>query len=121
MLVFVYRKHDDPNRKKGMLEFVSCNFIDKSRTADYQTTTGIHKILSNDGNQDDIYAFLVDHNIPGDDVTLFNLAKDIIDNPPIIGYLTVSNALQWRLQYSRIVTMSEKVDGIEQIIKIADE
>ena len=101
-----------------MLEFVSCNFIDKSRTADFQTTTGIHKIISNQGNQDDIFAFLTEHNIPCDEVTLYRMAGEILDNPPLIGYLTISNALQWRLQYGRVVSLPENVDGIEQIIKL---
>lgn len=119
LLVFVYKKYDDQTKKKGMLDFVSCNFIDKCRTADFQTTTGLHKIISNQGNQDDIFAFLVEHNIPSDEVTLYNMAGDILKNPPQIGYLTISNALQWRLQYGRIVSMTDKVDGIEQIIKLS--
>lgn len=119
LLVFVYQKYDDIRKKKGMLDFVSCSFIDKSRTADFQTTTGIHKILSNHGNQDDIFAFLVEHNIPGDEVTLYNLADEILKNPPQTGYLTISNALQWRLQYGRIVSMTDQVKGIEQIVKFS--
>lgn len=55
LLVFVYKKYDDSKKKKGMLDFVSCSFIDKCRTADFQTTTGLHKIISNQGNQDDIF------------------------------------------------------------------
>ena len=117
LLVFVYKKHDDSKSKKGMLEFVSCSFIDKSRTADFQTTTGIHKIISNQGNQDDVFAFLVDHNIPSDEVTLYKIAGEILNNPPQIGYLTISDALQWRLQYSRIVSLNDNVIGIRQIIK----
>lgn len=119
LLVFVYRKHDDSTAKKGMLDFVSCSFIDKSRTADFQTTTGLNKILSNQGNQDDIFAFLAEHNIPGDEVSLYNLAGDILKNPPQIGYLTISNALQWRLQYGRVVTLTDNIDGIEQIIRFS--
>ncbi len=119
LLVFVYRKFDDSNTKKGMLDFVSCSFIDKSRTADFQTTTGLHKIISNQGNQDDVFAFLVEHNIPSDEVTQYNMAGDILKNPPQIGYLTISNALQWRLQYGRVVAMTDNVDGIEQIIKFS--
>lgn len=53
----------------------------------------------------------------GDEVTLLNMAKDILKNPPQIGYLTISNALQWRLQYGRIVSLDEKVDGITPIVK----
>lgn len=102
-----------------MLDFVSCSFIDKCRTADFQTTTSLHKIISNQGNQDDIFAFLIEHNIPSDEVTLYNMAGDILNNPPKIGYLTVSNALQWRLQYGRVVSLTDKVDGIEQIIKFS--
>lgn len=116
LLVFVYEKYDDSIKKMGMLNFVSCSFIDKSRTADYQTTTGIHKIISNNGNRDDIFAFLVEHNIPCDEVTLYKIAEDILKNPPQIGYLTISNALQWRLQYGRIESLTDDVDGIEQII-----
>ena len=119
LLVFVYQKYDDYINQKSKLIFVSCNFIDQSRTADFQTTTGIHRIISNQGNRDDIFAFLADHNIPGDDITLYQLAEDIMDNPPQIGYLTISNALQWRLQYSRIVSLTEKVEGIEPIIKFS--
>lgn len=117
LLVFVYKKYDDIEKKLGMVEFVSCSFIDKCRTADFQTTTGLHNIISNQGNQDDIFAFLVEHNIPSDEVTLYKLAEEILKNPPQIGYLTISNALQWRLQYGRIVSLESDVNGIEQIIR----
>lgn len=117
LIVFVYKKEDDEKQQKGMLSFVSCTFVDASRTADYQTTTGLLKIIENHGNQDDVYAFLVDHRIPADEVTLNNLAREILLNPPAIGYLTISNALQWRLQYSRIVSLDERVVGITPIIK----
>lgn len=121
LIVFVYRKSDSTKLKKGMLEFVSCTYIDKARTADYQTTTGIRQIIENNGNADDIFAFLNDHKIPADEVTLMNMAKDILKNPPHIGYLTISNALQWRLQYGRVVTLSENVEGISTIVKYETE
>ena len=117
LIVFVYRKEDDETQKKGKLDFLSCSFVESKRTADYQTTTGLLKIIENDGNVDDIFAFLSDHNIPADEVTLMNMAEDIVKNPPSIGYLTISNALQWRLQYGRIVTLKEKVEGITSIVK----
>lgn len=119
LIVFVYEKKDDNEAQAGILHFVSCSFIDAKRTADYQTTTGIRAIIDNNGNEDDIFAFLNDKNIPADEVTLTNLAKDILKNPPEIGYLTISNALQWRLQYSRIVNLKETVDGITTIIQYA--
>jgi len=72
---------------------LSCSFIESSRTADYQTTTGIRNIIENNGNADDIFAFLSDHKIPADEVSLMNMANDLLKNPPSVGYLTISNAL----------------------------
>lgn len=119
LLIFVYRKYDDTIKKEGMLDFISCTFVDKSRTADYQTTTGLLNIISNDGNRDDIFAFLVNHHIPADEVTLYQMAGEILAAPPQIGYLTISNALQWRLQYSRIVSLEQPVDGITNILRVS--
>lgn len=117
LIVFVYQKTDDAKNKRGCLNFLSCSFIDSSRTADYQTTTGILSIIANNGNADDLFAFLVDHKIPADEVSLMNMAESLLKNPPQVGYLTISNALQWRLQYGRVVNLSEDIEGITQIIK----
>lgn len=116
LLVFVYNKHDNSENNTALLDFVSCSFVEKERTADYQTTTTILQMIHNQANTDDIFAYLNDRNIPADDITLTNLARKILDNPPKIGYLTISNALQWRLQYGRIVTMKEEVSGITKIV-----
>lgn len=120
LIVFVYDKSDNNKNKKSKLDFVSCTLIKQDRTGDYQMTKGIHDILENNGNKDDIFAFLEDHNLPADEVTLSNIAEQIMKNPPKIGYLTISNALQWRLQYGRIVKLSEEVEGIVPIIKYTD-
>jgi hypothetical protein len=116
LLLFVYEKQDDQQSQTATLNFVSCAFIEKSRTADYQTTRGILEILSRDGNRDDIIAFLADRNLPGDDIVYNTLADEIMQSPPMLGYLTISNALQWRLQYSRIVNLAEAVSGIVKIV-----
>lgn len=117
LIVFVYQKSDNTKDKTSALNFVSCSFVEACRTADYQTTTGLLNIIKNDGNVDDIFAFLSDHKIPADEVTLMQMAEQIIKTPPEIGYLTISNALQWRLQYNRIVHLESEVDGITTIIK----
>lgn len=121
LIVFVYKKEDDEKRKKGKLDFLSCVFVEAERTADYQTTSGLLNIINNNGNVDDVFAFLSDHKIPADEVTLYNMAEEILKNPPLIGYLTISNALQWRLQYGRIVSLNEDVDGITTIVKYVIE
>ena len=73
-------------------------------------------MIDNKANIDDIIAYLMDRNIPADDITLNQLAKTILTTPPKQGYLTISNALQWRLQYGRIVTMTDNVEGITRIV-----
>ena len=73
-------------------------------------------MIENKANADDIFAYLNDRNIPADEITLMNLAEQILKSPPKVGYLTISNALQWRLQYGRIVTLKDKISGIIKII-----
>ena len=116
LLVFVYDKHDNEKTRTASLDFVSCSFIDKERTADYQTTTALLQMIENNANADDIFAYLNDRNIPADEVALMSMAEQILKNPPKIGYLTISNALQWRLQYGRIVTLKDNISGIIKII-----
>ena len=115
LLLFVYEKMDDPRKRISRLNFVSCAFIEKHRTADYQITRTIRQMIENDANEDDIIAYLTDRNLPADEITMSKIASEILQHPPEQGYLTISNALQWRLQYGRIVSLDQQVDGIVQI------
>jgi hypothetical protein len=116
LLVFVYDKNDNPDKKISNLNFVSCSFVYKDRTADYQLTRTIRQMLENNANAEDIIAYLTDRNLPAEEITMKQLAEEILANPPEQGYLTISNALQWRLQYGRIVELTEDVEGIISII-----
>lgn len=116
LLVFVYDKADDAKTKTATLNFVSCSFISKERTADYTTTFRLREMVKDKANEEDIIAYLNDKNIPADEITLGQLAKQILKTSPEQGYLTVSNALQWRLQYQRIVDLKQQVKGITKII-----
>ena len=79
-------------------------------------TKGIAQILQNDGNIDDLVAFMQDKNLPVDDIEANTLAEEIMSHSfPQQGYLTISNALQWRLQYSRIIQEAGKVTGIQRV------
>ena len=99
LLIFVYQKTDNNQRQVGTLQILHVIFVDASRTADYQTTRGIREIIERDGNVDDLVGFMADKNLPIDDVAATRLAEELLDIPPKLGYLTISNALQWRLQY----------------------
>lgn len=116
LLVFVYDKTDHRKTKNTTLDFVSCSFIQKERTADYTTTFRLRQMVDDGANEADIVAYLTDKNIPADEIALAQIAKQILENKPTQGYLTISNALQWRLQYQRIVDLNEEVSGISKII-----
>ncbi len=115
LLVFVYKKTDDPKTSTGNLSILHAIFIGKEHTADFQTTVGLRRILENNGNKDDIMAFIEERRLPVDDIEASALANEILVHPPEIGYLTISNALQWRLQYSRVIEKAGSVAGIERL------
>jgi hypothetical protein len=115
LLVFVYDKTDDGKLKTGRLEILHAIFVKKDNTGDFQTTTGLRKIIENKGNVDDIIAFLHERMLPVDDIEAEKIAQELLKNPPKMGYLTISNALQWRLQYQRIINEAGKVKGIQKI------
>jgi len=116
LLVFVYDKTDDPTSETAILNFVSCSFVHKERTADYTTSFRLREMVKDGANEADIIAYLQDKNIPADEITLAKVAEQILQTPPEQGYLTISNALHWRLQYQRIVALADDIQGIEKII-----
>ncbi|MCR5646101.1 MAG: restriction endonuclease [Bacteroidales bacterium] len=116
LLLFVYDKKDNPKTKTTTLNFVSCAFVAKERTADYTTTFRLREMIDDGANEEDIVAYLMDRNIPADEISLKQLAQQILKIKPQQGYLTISNALQWRLQYQRIVDLSKKVSGISKLV-----
>jgi hypothetical protein len=115
LLVFVYDKYDDSENKTGRLDMQHTIFVDRSRTADFQTTKGIIDILNREGNKDDIIAFIMERNLPVDEIGANQLAEIILESPPNQGYLTISNALQWRLQYSRVIQQAGSISGIFRV------
>lgn len=110
LLVFVYDKHD--TNDTCTLHFTHCTFIDKERTADFTITRRLREMVYDGANKEDIIGFLQDKNVPGDDIVYNDLADEILDYPPEQGYLTISNALQWRLQYARVITLDNGVKGV---------
>lgn len=113
--MFVYQKTDDPATSTGILDVLHTVFVEEGRTADYQMTRGIRELLERDGNEDDLVAFMHDRLLPVDDITAREIAREILQRPPELGYLTISNALQWRLQYQRVIEKAGEVQGIVRV------
>lgn len=58
---------------------------------------------------------MMDRNLPIDDVAATRLAEELLESPPKMGYLTISNAQQWRLQYKRVIDRAGSVDGVLRV------
>ncbi len=110
LLVFVYDKRD--TNDACTLHFTYCMFIDKDRTADFTITRRLREMVHDGANKEDIIGFLQDKNVPGDEIVYNDLADEILAHPPKQGYLTISNALQWRLQYARVIELHNSVQGV---------
>lgn len=116
VLVFIYEKSDDHERKTGNLNILHVVFIERDRTGDYQATRNIRQIIETGGNAEDIIAYMTDRNFPIDDIQAQAIAQEALKKRPEQGYLTISNALQWRLQYGRAIQEAGSVSGVIRII-----
>jgi hypothetical protein len=117
LLIFVYDKTDSATTKAATLNIFHTIFVEANKTGDYQMTRGIRSILENNGNKDDLIAFILEKNLPVDDITVNSLADEILQSPPEQGFLTISNALQWRLQYSRVIERAGNEEGIVAVYR----
>jgi len=117
LLIFVYDKVDNSTSRTANLNILHTIYVSAERTADFQMTRGICNILENEGNKDDLIAFMFDRNLPVDEIEAGNIADEILRNPPIQGFLTISNALQWRLQYGRVIESAGQEEGIITVYK----
>ena len=104
ILLFIYNMD-----KENDLKFESCNFIKSNQTGDYNLTKNLIQMVENNWKKEDITKYLIECKIPGNLDTLEQLSEEIINNPPEQGYLTISNALQWRLKYSHIKDTTETI------------
>lgn len=115
LLVFVYDKVDEGDICK--LTFTHCTFIDADRTGDYTLTKLINQHKQIGANVEDIAALLMDKSLPGDEITITKMAEIIVSAEVKQGYLTISNALQWRLQYKRVIELNNSIPGVNNYVR----
>lgn len=118
LLVFVYDKKDDSVTQTTTLQIEEVIFVHKEQTGDSQTTKGLRGILKRDGTKEDIVAFLEERNLILHEEGMEALAERILKDPPEQGYLTISNALQWRLQFGHAIKHAKLQDasGVENLL-----
>ncbi len=75
LLIFVYSKTDDSETRTSTLKILHTIFVQEERTADYQMTTKLKEILLNNGNSDDLVAFMHDRYLPIDDIEAYTIAN----------------------------------------------
>lgn len=89
LIIFVYDKIDDESTRTANLNIADTIFVEAGSTADFQMTKGIRDILGNEGNRDDLVAFLSDRYLSQDEVELDSLARELLSNRPDQGYLNM--------------------------------
>lgn len=115
LLIFVYEKTDNQQDRTAILNILHTIFVDAEQTGDFQMTRGLREIIARQGNEDDLVAFMQDRMLPVDEIEVRRIAQEVLASPPRQGYLTISNALQWRLQYGRVISQAGVVGGITRI------
>lgn len=90
LLIFVYDKTDDSNTKTGQLKILHSVLVTREKTADYQTTQGIQKLLENNANLDDLR--YIQH------------LKNQVYNQPYADRIKVVKANFFNMDWKRIAT-----------------
>ena len=116
LLIFVYNKSDNPATQTARLNFTDVVFLSKEKTADFQMTRIINQMLQNDANEDDLIGLMRDRNLMIDDIEALEVANELLDRKVIEeGYLTISNAYQWRLSFTRVIREAGNIEGIWRV------
>jgi hypothetical protein len=109
LLVLVYDKGSSDG---SHLNYTNCTFIEKSRTSDFLLTKKLKEMILEGAIKEDIIGYFYDKQLPGDEIVLDQLADEVMQSEITQGYLTISNALQWRLQYRRAIGLKNSIVGI---------
>jgi len=117
ILLFVYDKNDDSSRRTSQIAIRHALFLDASATGDYTMTYRLREMLRDGANREDIIGFLMDRNLPVDEIEASAIADEVLREEPRQGYRTISSAMQWRLQYSHAVRIAGSVPGVVRLGK----
>lgn len=110
LLVFVYDKQDDEKTRTGRLDMQHTIFVAKEQTADFQTTSGLRRLIENKANRDDILAFFEEHFMPFEAPEDIRFAETVLNHPPTVGALGQQRkCASW---FERVIECAGTVDGI---------
>lgn len=107
LIWFLYEKTDDHESKRAKVNIISGFFLDRKNTADFKTTSGIISVLKNEGNKDDVMAFMLDTYLANDEIEASNFADEILSNPPKLGYSFTTSFWRERVQCLEAIKQSK--------------
>ena len=112
LIVFVYEKSDDSERQVANLRFRHVVFIDEAHASDYRHSGAVRSIatdtkLDRSEKVQRIVDCIVGSGYPIEDKELVPFAESLVDNPPEVGCITVSPALQYRFGFKPAIKASE--------------
>jgi len=110
LLVFVYDKHDDEKTRTCRLDIQHTIFVEKERTSDYQTTSGLRRLIENKANRDDVLAFFEDRYMPFEEPAAVRLAERVLRHPPAVGAL--GRRVLRPSWFDHLIEFAGKVDGV---------
>ncbi|UOG92526.1 MAG: hypothetical protein L3K52_02025 [Candidatus Thiothrix sulfatifontis] len=112
LIIFVYDKTDDEVAHAVNLIIANTIFVAAERTADFKMTKGIRNILENEGNQDDVVAFLSDSYLLQDEEQLDSLAKELVKHKPEQGYLNMPRQLDCWSHFNHTLTNNRLIGAV---------
>jgi hypothetical protein len=95
LLVFVYEKTDDQKRKTSNLNILHTVFVAEDRTADFTTTRLLRETIKAQGNNEDLVALMFDRNLPLDEIEAEKIAFELLEKPPLQGYIRMPRDAPW--------------------------
>jgi hypothetical protein len=95
LLVFVYEKTDDQKRKTSNLNILHAVFVAEDRTADFTTTRLLRETIKAQGNKEDLVALMFDRNLPLDEIEAEKIALELLEKPPLQGYIRMPRDAPW--------------------------
>jgi hypothetical protein len=95
LLVFVYEKTDDQKRKTSNLNILHTVFVAEERTADFTITRLLRETINAGGNKEDLVALMFDRNLPLDEIEAEKIAFELLEKPPLQGYIRMPRDAPW--------------------------
>ena len=95
LLVFVYEKTDDQKRKTSNLSILHTVLVAEGRTADFTTTRLLRETIKAGGNKEDLVALMFDRNLPLDEIEANTIALELLEKPPLQGYIRMPRDAPW--------------------------